>query len=68
MENDSQKVKRCVSMWNYIYGQGTNGSGMTFKKAIGVGVTVATLLHVLVIARLISSMVLWPGFLAHFLI
>ncbi len=41
---------------------------MTFKKAIGVGVTVATLLHVLVIARLISSMVLWPGFLAHFLI
>jgi hypothetical protein len=41
---------------------------MTFKKAAGVGLAVATLLHVLVIARLISSMLLWPGFFAHFLI
>jgi hypothetical protein len=41
---------------------------MPFKKAVGVGLAVATLLHVLVVARLISSIVLWPGFFAHFLI
>jgi hypothetical protein len=41
---------------------------VTFKKAIGVGLAVATLLHILVVTRLIPSMVLWPGFVAHFLI
>ncbi len=39
---------------------------VTFKQAIGVGLAVATLSHILVITRLIPSMVLWPGFLAHF--
>lgn len=41
---------------------------LTFKKAIGVGLAVAALLHILIITRLIPSLVLWPGFLAHFLI
>jgi hypothetical protein len=41
---------------------------MTFKKAVGVGLPVATILHLLVFADRLSSPFLFPGFFAHFLI
>jgi hypothetical protein len=67
-ENGSQKSQPLRFNVELYSSTGKNGSGMPFKKAVGVGLAVATLLHVLVIARLISSMVLWPGFFAYFLI
>jgi hypothetical protein len=41
---------------------------MNFRKALIVGLPVATALHILVFTDHLSSPFLWPGFLAHLLI